>query len=110
MSQLNRVLILDNLSKRGINLISMQCAYYLTKIEEVDHLFFKCDYAKDMWWWFYGWYKILEKAPSSFNFMVQMAVLLKHDKFKWKLFWDMVYVVIWATQKSRNDCIYKHRK
>ncbi|XP_071727188.1 uncharacterized protein [Rutidosis leptorrhynchoides] len=60
-----RIPVRVELDKRGIDLHSLRCPVYDDGIETVDHILFKCNFAKDIWlkvlnWWGYG--------PSNFGY------------------------------------------
>lgn len=53
---LNKVPTTDNLDKRGIDVHFLLCPICELKVESVDHLFFVCQMARDIWkkigqWW-----------------------------------------------------------
>ena len=107
---LERIPVLVNLAKRGLRVDSVMCKFCLLESEEVEHSFFTCVLAKQVWMWFWKWFGIAAGFPYKFESLVQTANLLKYDRKRWKLFWALAYGVLWEIWKARNELIFRHKK
>ena len=107
---LGRIPVLANLSKRGVRVNSVNCIFCSRDIEEVDHSFFNCDFAKKVWRWLWNWAGWLSGIPQNFESLLNIASDLKQDKMKLKLFWTLSYGTLWELWKGRNEHIFRKKK
>lgn len=62
---LNRIPVAANLLKRGINVTSRLCPLCCLIDEDVNYLFFKCQFSKEVWLKICSWTKFMPRNPSS---------------------------------------------
>ncbi|KAL4569585.1 hypothetical protein LXL04_025226 [Taraxacum kok-saghyz] len=97
-----------NLIKRGVNLPVTSCPFCLSVDENIDHLFFGCNFSVVFWNWFHKWENLLTWPPLNINDIVlKLNCSGLSKKFK-KLKLGLIYSVIWSIWKARNF-ILTHR-
>lgn len=61
MVTLGRIPVVDILALRGINIPNTFCPMCNKENGSVDHVLVKCDYAKEVQEWIFGWCDIGDK-------------------------------------------------
>jgi hypothetical protein len=70
--------------------------------KEVNHTFFKCKDAQEVWSWLKTWSGWLETVPGSFNNLLEDLKAKQLDRKTFKLSLAVAYVVLWSIWKLRN--------
>ncbi|KAL4567150.1 hypothetical protein LXL04_022724 [Taraxacum kok-saghyz] len=68
-----------------------------------DHVFYKCDYARQVWKWFGDWAGLINREFSSFEMMCDYIKDLTASKKNRKLIMSLCYVLLWSIWKERNE-------
>lgn len=63
----NKIPLMVNLSRRGIHVSSSTCCFYNQKDEDIDHMFFSCEYAAVVWNWLSSWASFLPSVPNNLS-------------------------------------------
>ncbi|KAL4557529.1 hypothetical protein LXL04_035710 [Taraxacum kok-saghyz] len=107
LTQQNRIPVLCNLIQRGVRVESNLC-YICQQEEGVEHLFFKCRHAMELWQWFIKWAGI-QTIPSSCSSLMDVINSLKGKRER-KMTGTLLYAVIWLLWKDRNEAAFRKRR
>ena len=105
----NRIPVASNLVTRGVRIDDI-CGQCSQQGEDVNHVFFSCNHAKEVWRWFIGWTKLMQESPTNFSSLTDAVNSGNKDMKTKKMLWALVYVAIWLIWKDRNDAVFKNRK
>ncbi|KAL4585017.1 hypothetical protein LXL04_009630 [Taraxacum kok-saghyz] len=107
--RMNRIPLSNNLVHRGIGIASQTCKLCLLEEESVDHVFFRCEFACDVWNWLCNWTGMLHVVPMDFPSFIDCVDSVKADKRKFKLIISLGYTVLWLIWKERNERFFGKR-
>ncbi|XP_071740487.1 uncharacterized protein [Rutidosis leptorrhynchoides] len=108
----NRIPVLVELDKRGIDLDTVKCPVCDNGIETVEHIILSCSFAKDLWRRVFKWWN--KNHDGSFPYLSMQAVFLgRHSSSSsttsklWQTIeWTCGYI-IW---QNRNHTIFSNKK
>ncbi|KAL4560247.1 hypothetical protein LXL04_032397 [Taraxacum kok-saghyz] len=106
---LNKIPLSNNLSSKGIQVTSHQCKMCLLEDENVDHVFFRCEYALSLWLWLCNWSGLMDVAPIDFVSFSTNVNSCNGDVEKKKMFLSLGYTVLWLIWKERNERFFRKR-
>ncbi|KAL4558960.1 hypothetical protein LXL04_031086 [Taraxacum kok-saghyz] len=99
----------NNLGARGVTVNPKVCKFCLRDDENVDHVFFRCDYALTVWNWLANWSGLLATTPIDFNSFMICATFFKSDDRRLKLLLSLGYSVLWLIWKEINERFFGKR-
>ncbi|KAJ0623434.1 putative reverse transcriptase zinc-binding domain-containing protein [Helianthus annuus] len=100
----------DALRARGINLPSIVCSRCGIGTESMNHILFRCQLSKWIWWQVLVWLKLpLSFMPSSFHELVLVVENAIGSKMWKKLIEAIVLVTMWGIWKARNEIEFNKR-
>ena len=105
---LNKLPIIVNLDKRDIDVGSLLCPICMDDVETVNHIFFSCNMAKDLWSLFAKWWEIdipvCANISECFEWLDDLTVSNKVRSFI-----DGVGdTMLWHIWKFRNELIFSN--
>lgn len=106
----NKVPVAKNLVNGGVNLVLLTCSVCYLNDEEVDHIFFKCNFSTQIWSWFITWSGLLASIPGDRLELLTMLATPVSDKKKKKLKLTLIYSVIWLIWKARNSLMFNKER
>ncbi|KAL4591173.1 hypothetical protein LXL04_004124 [Taraxacum kok-saghyz] len=106
----SRIPVMCKLANRGVNVETKTCQICQQEEEEVDHTFFRCSHAVEVWNWFSSWYGLMQVLPTSFKSMVEEIRKGAGDMKTRKLGLALAYIVLWTIWKTRNGAVFKKKK
>ena len=106
-----RIPTAEALSKRGISVNNTSCHKCNTCLDEIDHLFAGCNFAKDVLMKIWNWCGITSTTtnPDSIMEIVKYAANWGNCPKKRKILIAIIYGYIWCLWKVRNDKIFNNR-
>lgn len=103
----NRIAVTDNLIIRGVRLTSTTCACCGSNVDSLQHVFFDCRWAKDLWDKVWRWCSISSVVPADLtSFRKNLSHKCMEKKSK-KLKTGIMYAVVWYIWKARNEAIFR---
>ncbi|KAL4582537.1 hypothetical protein LXL04_007088 [Taraxacum kok-saghyz] len=106
---LNRIPLSNNLSSKGIQVTSHQCKMCLLEDANMDHVFFRCEYALSLWLWLCNWSGLMDVAPIDFVSFSTSVNSYNGDVETKKMFLSLGYTVLWLIWKERNERFFGRR-
>ncbi|KAL4565209.1 hypothetical protein LXL04_029295 [Taraxacum kok-saghyz] len=107
--RMDRIPLSNNLSSRGITVNSCVCKLCFKEDENVDHVFFRCDYSLSVWNWLCKWSRLMDTTPINFDtFGVSVNSWIGDGKRK-KLLLSLGYAVMWLIWKERNERFFGNK-
>ncbi|KAL4563642.1 hypothetical protein LXL04_027687 [Taraxacum kok-saghyz] len=107
--KLNRIPLIDNLVYKGIRISSRLCKLCNKEDEGRDHVFFTCDYAKEVCNWFGVWAGLVNWDIGTFEMMCDYIRDLVTSKKNRKLITSLCYSLLWFIWKERNKRLFGAR-
>ncbi|KAL4568456.1 hypothetical protein LXL04_024069 [Taraxacum kok-saghyz] len=106
---LNRIPLSNNLSSKWIQVTSLQCKMCLLENENVDHVFFRCDYALSLWLWLCNWRGLMGIVPIDHVSFSASVINCNGDVETKKMLFSLGYTVLWLIWKERNERFFGTR-
>lgn len=107
---LNRLATRDNLVHRGIDIVSEECPLCNLEKESVNHIFFNCQVAKELWIVMSRWCDVLTPDLISYQSWKSWMDNLKIRSTKKEILKAISYVMWWSLWMLRNDRVFGHNK
>lgn len=105
----NRIPVASNLVIRGVAMDSADCKICGGDVEDGDHLFFACPFARQVWVLFSKWSGCFSCVLCSSSQLFEVLKGASLDGLSLKLKRALIYTAIWCIWKARNLWIF-HRK
>lgn len=77
LAYLNKVLTLDNLVKKGVQLVN-RCSLGCQNMESASHLFMHCPFAFHIWGFFLGRFRLFWVMPERVAQLLEMWFSIPH--------------------------------
>lgn len=107
---LNRIPLLVNLLKRNMNVPSSLCVFCGAAEDEVDHVFFRCDFSSAFWRCVSRWFGDCFNVPLSRMDFKSMLKDFKGNKARCRLFRSIAYGGTWAIWIERNARLFRKER
>ncbi|GJX58573.1 RNA-directed DNA polymerase, eukaryota [Tanacetum coccineum] len=107
---LDKLPTLANMDKKGIDVNSLLCPICNAHIESVDHLFFSCDLARDLWGLLSRWCCLdIPEVPNIVEWFswLDSAKVSKHAR---SIIEGIVSTMLWSIWNFRNASIFSISK
>ncbi|KAL4589020.1 hypothetical protein LXL04_001922 [Taraxacum kok-saghyz] len=100
-----------SLSSRVLTLggISITCKLFRSEDEDVNHVFFRCDFASRVWTWICYWSGLIQVIPLDFSSFVDCVKSWNTDRKSAKLLLSLGYSVLWMIWKEMNERYFGKR-
>ncbi|PWA44556.1 hypothetical protein CTI12_AA525350 [Artemisia annua] len=82
----------------------------LGSIEDVQHVFFKCDVAVEVWKKVASWLDLQIPAIDDISMLLDWAEASISDAKKRKVVGAIIYTTIWMLWRFRNSIVFKDPK
>lgn len=102
----NRVPVAACLKERGVAGIPTLCSLCSNDDEDVEHAFFSCSFASQVWRWFISWSGLIDVVPCNRSHLISLLNNPMQDRNKDKLRKTLIYSVVWCLWKSRNSSLF----
>lgn len=103
----NRIPLAKNLVSRGVNLGSICCPFCQNSEEEINHVFFDCWFARNMWSWLCNWSDVLHSPPTDLQHLRSLLQVGGLSKNFSRLRFALLYATIWMIWNARNRLVFK---
>ncbi|XP_071740839.1 uncharacterized protein [Rutidosis leptorrhynchoides] len=106
----NRLPVLSELDRRGVDLDSILCPICKNDIETVDHTLLLCPFAADVWSRVCRWWNCFSSSFVSFD---ELFVGTSHSLIpnKYSKLWQAVeWITGYMIWKHRNDLVFKKKR
>nr|GEZ56097.1 RNA-directed DNA polymerase, eukaryota [Tanacetum cinerariifolium] len=96
-----------NISRRGIEIDSLNCVNCDRGVETTRHLFFECDMVKQVSHLINSWWDVLDMEIDSYDvWKTWLSNIRMHSRNK-KMFEGVYYVMWWLIWNFRNKKIFE---
>ncbi|PWA37324.1 reverse transcriptase domain, Reverse transcriptase zinc-binding domain protein [Artemisia annua] len=106
----NRLPTRSQLAVKGIDIPSVLCPSCLVAIEDVQHVFFKCDVAVEVWKKVASWLDLQIPAIDDISMLLDWAEASISDAKKRKVVGAIIYTTIWMLWRFRNSIVFQDPK
>ncbi|XP_026420598.1 uncharacterized protein LOC113316659 [Papaver somniferum] len=94
---------LSELRHRGVEVALDRCHFFLTEMENVDHMFVNCKCSYDIWMNFLGAFKMQRVMPTTLQSLFEIWSQCKL-RGRCRDVWERIhYVIVWHIWQQRND-------
>ncbi|XP_019465328.1 PREDICTED: uncharacterized protein LOC109363518 [Lupinus angustifolius] len=107
-----RVATKEALAERNVCLgqHNLNCVFCLSHCEFLDHLFFTCNFAMDVWKHFYDWLlmpmRLSVNSADSLHYH-DLHYIEVNCRDPWRMLW---FSVIWSIWLMRNEAIFEGKR
>ena len=108
--RLNKLPTLVNMDKIGIDVASLLCPVCNDHVETVDHLFFSCGMAKDLWGLLASWCSLDIPEVSNIAGWFSWLDASHGSKYARTILEGIVSTMLWSIWKFRNAWIFSMSK
>ncbi|XP_071718182.1 uncharacterized protein [Rutidosis leptorrhynchoides] len=110
-AKLNRLPVLTELDKRGIDLDSVLCPICKAVQETVNHILFECSVAKDVWLRVSRWWNTSLSLNSSLDDSFLGRINSGNNTSQFSKLWQSIeWVTGYSLWKNRNNLVFKRKK
>ncbi|GJW11158.1 RNA-directed DNA polymerase, eukaryota [Tanacetum coccineum] len=103
---LNKLPSRVNLDRKGIDVGLLLCPICMDEVETVNHIFFSCNMAKDLWYLFAKWWEIdIPVCANISEWFIWLDDLRVSSKVR-LIIESVGDTLLWFIWKFRNDLIF----
>ncbi|XP_071712611.1 uncharacterized protein [Rutidosis leptorrhynchoides] len=109
-SKLNRLPVLSELDKRGVDLDSVLCPICSSHIETSEHILFQCTFAVDIWSRVSRWWSSNPSSTSNYSALFSGTTSSSNPNNYSKLWQAIEWITGYLLWKNRNNMVFKKKK
>ena len=87
----------------------LMCCMCNKEHESIEHLFFSCDFAWHLWWFWLMKWNVFWVSPNNQKLFFEVWMGVKLRKESKKHWYIAFFVVIWTIWRCRNICIFENK-
>ncbi|GJX80171.1 RNA-directed DNA polymerase, eukaryota [Tanacetum coccineum] len=99
-----------NLSRKGIDIVSLLCPICNQNPELIDHVLWKCSLASELWHKVFMWLDLTPPVINSFAAIFDWVEDLRINPQGKHIVQSILGVTAWSIWKFRNGCIFDHKR
>ncbi|KAL4577803.1 hypothetical protein LXL04_013917 [Taraxacum kok-saghyz] len=97
------------ISARGLDIPSIMCLICRSEAETVDHVFWRCAIAKDIWMKMFRWLQILSVNVFHLGELFEWVDGCRGSTNRRKVIEALVCITLWMIWRFRNDVVHEAR-
>lgn len=99
-----------NLSKHGIDIESTLCPVCNSNVETIDHIFFSCEVASEVWRMVCIWCNITDPSVPSYSDWSSWIENVTGSSIKRKRLFVIIASMFWVIWKFRNSITFNSQQ